>query len=86
LSSECDEEDDDSGVGLPGRKKGETLEKKYQDKSVLTLAYNACALKFNAKRILAVPRQTYERSIVEMEETYEVEKEIMKIETVRWRM
>jgi hypothetical protein len=67
------------------------LEKKDQDKHVLTLAYNACAIKFNAQRKLVimlrgknakVPRKTYKRIIVEMEETHDLEKRIMKIETV----
>jgi hypothetical protein len=53
------DDDDDGGVvvvdiRLPRKKNGNTLEKKDQEKRVLTFAYNACALKFNAQRRLAV--------------------------------
>jgi hypothetical protein len=48
--------DDDGGavaVALPGRKKGDALDQHDQDKCVLTLAYNACAIKFMAQQRLA---------------------------------
>jgi hypothetical protein len=68
-----DDDDDDDGdvvVGWARRKMVDTLYQQYQDKRVLTLAYNECALKFKAQRRLAVvlhgnntkdPRRMYER-------------------------
>jgi hypothetical protein len=41
-------------VGLHRRKKGDTLDKQEQSQSVLTLAHNDCAMKFQAQRKVEV--------------------------------
>jgi hypothetical protein len=87
-----DDDGDAGAVGAPGRKKGDMLYQQDQDKHVLILAYNASALKFKAQRRLAVilrsknakvPRRRYERTVVEVEDTYNVKRESINIGTVR---
>jgi hypothetical protein len=56
FSNEFDDDDGyDGAFGAPGQpKKSDTVDQQDQDKCVLTLAYNARALKFKAQKRLAV--------------------------------
>jgi hypothetical protein len=80
---------------LPERNKGDNLDQQDQYKRVSTLAYNSCPIKFKAQRRIAtilpgnnakVPRRTYECIVVEVEDTYDVNKGTIKKYTVRIRM